>query len=293
MSTTSREEAAGAEILRLVEEQVELGPRVPGTEAHHRLAALLEERLRRYTPEVVVQEFRVPFKGKLLRCANVVGIFRAGGQKAATAAGAPPLLLGTHYDTRARADREQDAARRECPIPGANDGGSGTAVLLHMLPALARGDLRRDVAVAFFDAEDLGNIDGNEFSIGAEHLAGHPVAGFKPAEVVVLDMVGGAGMVFDFDAHMLGNPPSHRLTMSIFRIGSARGWEPFTRDKPDRLKYIVSDHYPFARRGIASCILIDIDYPQWHTQADTTEALAVSSLGITEGTLSHFLSLEW
>jgi Zn-dependent M28 family amino/carboxypeptidase len=216
-----------------------------------------------------------------------VGVFRRSG--AADSPETAPLLLGTHYDTRVRADRESDPARRELPIPGANDGGSGTAVLLHLMPWLARHRQERDILVVFFDAEDLGNIEGKEFSLGAAWCADHPLPGLLPAEVVVLDMVGGKDMILDIDAGILAHPPSRRLTMEIFQAGMARGWEPFTRDKPDRVKYIISDHYPFACRGTASCILIDIDYPQWHTQQDTPDALSPDSLAISEEALRLFL----
>jgi hypothetical protein len=264
---------------------VRLGPRVPGTEAHDTLARTVEERLRAHGAEVTVQDFPVEFRGAVLRCRNVVGVFRAEGL-----AEAPPLLVGTHYDTRIRADRESDDTRRELPIPGANDGGSGTAVLLHLLPRLAGHRRARDVAMAFFDAEDLGNIDGKDFALGAEWLAGHPLPGFAPAEVVVLDMVGGKGMVLDIDAHIIDHAPSRRLTTALFHIGMAGGWDPFVCDKKDRLKYIVSDHTPFARRGIPACILIDIDYPEWHTQADLPRAMSAASLGIIEEALWLFLT---
>jgi glutaminyl-peptide cyclotransferase len=279
--------AAGREILRLVEEQVALGPRMPGTGPHDQLARLLEQRLRQHSPEVAVQEFTVMFRGGALKCANLVGIFRA---RAGSPGRDTATLIGTHYDTRIRADREPDPARRECPIPGANDGGSGTAVLLHLLPWLAHARLARDVGIAFFDAEDLGNIDGKDFSLGSAWCAAHPVAGFTPTEVVALDMVGGKDMVLDIDAYCLEHQSSLKLTKDIFGLGFEQGWQPFTRDKPERVKYIVSDHYPFVRGGTASCILIDIDYPQWHTQDDLPEALSTESLGITEAALKLFLS---
>ena len=279
--------AAGREILGLVEDQVALGPRAPGTGPHDQLARRLEQRLREHHAEVTVQEFAVTFQGSALHCANIVGMFRA---RAHSSGGGSPVLVGTHYDTRVRADRDPDPARRECPILGANDGGSGTAVLLHMLPWLSRAELARDVAVAFFDAEDLGNIDGKDFSLGAEWCATHPVAGFAPAEMVAVDMVGGRDMVLDIDAYSLEHPASLKLTREIFKRGFAQGWDPFTRDKPERIKYIISDHYPFVRRGTASCILIDIDYPQWHTQDDLPGALSADSLGITEAALQLFLS---
>jgi len=284
LSTSSVETDTGAEILKLVEEQVSLGPRVPGTGPHDTLARILTERLRDQAAEVTVQEFPVQFRGAVLACRNVVGVFRAAEHH-----GSPPLLLGTHYDTRIRADREPNPGRREQPIPGANDGGSGTAVLLHMLGRLSRENLTRDVAVAFLDAEDLGNIDGKEFALGAEWLARHPLETFTPGESVILDMVGGKDMVFDIDAHVLDHAASRRLTTEIFRIGMAQGWDPFVRDKKDRLKYIVSDHSPFARQGVPACILIDIDYPQWHTQADLPDAMSAVSLGVTEEALWLFL----
>lgn len=247
----------------------------------------LEQSLRDHTSEVAVQEFAVTFRESALRCANMVGVFRA---RARSSGGGSPILIGTHYDTRVRADRDTDPARREYPIPGANDGGSGTAVLLHLLPWLSRAVLARDVGIAFFDAEDLGNIDGKDFSLGAAWCAAHPVAGFTPLEMVALDMVGGRDMVLDIDAYSLEHPPSLKLTREIFTLGLGQGWEPFTRDKPERVKYIVSDHYPFVRRGTASCLLIDIDYPQWHTQGDLPGALSAESLGITEAALKLFLS---
>jgi glutaminyl-peptide cyclotransferase len=284
LSTTSPEKECGREILQLVQEQVDLGPRVPGTPAHDRLLTLLEDRMRPLATEMLRQDFTVAFRGQSVRCSNLVGAFRSPHPQGR------PILLGTHYDTRPRADRDADPALRESPIPGANDGGSGTAVFQHMLPWIRRQELTRDVLVAFFDAEDLGNIDGNDFSLGAEWCASHPPWGVTPAEVVVLDMVGGIGMVFDIDAHIFLFPAEKRLTMELFTLGHSRGWEPFTASKPQRVKYIISDHHPFARRGIASCLLIDLDYPQWHTQEDTPRAISCASLGITEAALSLFLS---
>jgi glutaminyl-peptide cyclotransferase len=283
LSTSSVEIETGFQVLRLVEEQVQLGPRVPGSRAHDALSGRLEDSLRSHGAQVTVQEFPVEFRGSTLRCRNVVGVFRAGRVEG------PPLLLGTHYDCRFRADRDPDPAARDLPISGANDGGSGTAVLLHMLPRLAAGPRSRDIAVAFVDAEDLGNIDGKEFALGSEWLAAHPVDGFTPSEAIVLDMVGGKDMVLDIDAHILTSLPSRRLTSRIFQMGMAEGWDPFMRDKKDRLKYVVSDHTPFQRRGIPSCILIDIDYPPWHTQADLPSAMSAESLGIIEAALWLFL----
>jgi glutaminyl-peptide cyclotransferase len=260
---------AGAEMMRLVEWQVGFGPRYPGAPGHGALLEALQVRLGELGLRFLRQEFTVTLEGRQRECANLVVRLGAGQGR--------PLLLGTHWDSRLIADREPDARRRGRPIPGANDGGSGTAVELVLLRALRELRLRREVQVAFFDAEDVGNIEGNEFSMGARYLAAHPV-GERPVEVVALDMVGGRDMVLDRDAHASGHRPTWELTRELFAIGGELGLRPFTASKPAQWKYIVSDHHPFLAKGIPAAILIDIDYPPWHTHGDLPGAMAADSL---------------
>ena len=284
-STTS--DSAAAELIALVASQVALGPRVPGSAAHDRLAAELAARLAAAGAEVLEQPFEARYHGRTVPCRNVVGVFRC------EAHAAPMILLGTHYDTRPIADREPDLSLRGVPIPGANDGGSGTAILLHLLDWLrgAAGVLGRDVAVAFFDAEDLGDIDGNPFSLGAELLAADPPAGIgRPDEVIALDMVGGRDMVLDVDAHVFLHQPSLALARGVFRLGTSLDLAPFVREKPERVKYIISDQWPFLRREVPACLLIDLDYPEWHTQADLPAAMSGDSLAAIEAALKPWLS---
>jgi glutaminyl-peptide cyclotransferase len=281
--------SASAELVALVEHQVSLGPRGPGARPHDRLADELAARLDDAGAEVHVQPFVARFHGRTAGCRNVAGVFRCG------AFGAPLALLATHYDTRPIADREPDPRLRGVPIPGANDGGSGTAVFLYLLAwlgaACADGALERDVAVAFVDAEDLGDIDGNPFSLGAERLAADPPpAVARPSEAIVLDMVGGRDLVLDIDAHVFHHAPSRELAAGLFRTGSSLGLAPFARDKPERAKYVISDQWPFLRRGVPACLLIDLDYPQWHTQADLPAAMSGDSMAAIEAALRPWLS---
>jgi glutaminyl-peptide cyclotransferase len=292
-SIDAREPAGPRGLMSLVRMQTSLGPRVPGSEAHDRLRDVIQSRLESSADATRVQRFRATFGGRTVECANIAGFF---GAKATAAAGisrrrSGALLLGTHYDTRPRADRERDPVKRENPIPGANDGGSGTAILLDLLGKLGESELKRDVAVVFFDAEDLGNIDGNQFSLGAEYLASHPLDGFPGiSEVLVLDMVGGRDMILDIDANAMRHEESFELTRRVFEAGEGIGGEPFLRSKRGRVKCIVCDHWPFLRRGIPSCILIDIDYPEWHTHDDLPEAMSERSLCVIEEAISLFLT---
>ncbi len=172
-------EAAGQPLLDLVRRQVDLGPRYPGSEAHRLLARELAGRLEEHAAESHRQRFTVRLPGGPAECGNLTGIFRPA--EAGRPPALPPLLLGTHFDTRSTADREPEQASRARPIPGANDGGSGTAILLSLLPELARagegGEAGPGGGVVFFDAEDVGDIDGQPFSLGAGLYAREPPFG--------------------------------------------------------------------------------------------------------------------
>ncbi len=255
-------------LMDIVRWQCSFGPRYPGSPAHAEFRRALQDRLLSRTPHVFVQEFSVQLAGRWVPCANIVARIPGSTHE-------PPLLLGTHFDTRLTADNEPTEEGRKAPILGANDGGSGTAILLAMAFSVQRPP--QDLLLAFFDAEDVGNIDGNPFSVGAAAFVANPLP-MRPAEAVILDMVGGRSMVLDIDAHSLMQQQSYRLTQAVFRIGLQREIPAFTKDKPDRVKYIVCDHFPFLKARIPATVLIDIDYPEWHTAADTPDAMDEESL---------------
>jgi glutaminyl-peptide cyclotransferase len=274
------------ELLSLVRMQTALGPRVPGSRAHGDLISIISSRLSAASDDFHEQAFAVEFGGVSARCVNLIGALRAGTD------GGDALLLGTHFDTRPIADRDPDPEKRGLPIPGANDGGSGTAILLHLLERLRAERPDRDVLLAFFDAEDLGDIEGHPFSIGAEFFASHEIAGLPGVgQAIILDMVGGDGMILDVDAHILHHKPSLALTRTVMSLGRGMKARPFLLDKPQKLKYIVCDQAAFLKRGIPSCLLIDIDYPPWHTHGDVPEAMSGSSLRAIEDVVLSFLRL--
>ncbi len=278
---------SAAALMDLVRWQVAFGPRYPGSQSHRLFGEALHDRMAAAADRVEVQEFEVNLNGRSCPCRNIAGLFRGrgAGSRDAGGAGRPgpdsgrpgPLLVGSHFDTRLIADREPDPALRGLPIPGANDGGSGTAVILALAELLAERRPARDVQLVLFDAEDVGGISGNEFGAGAQRWADRPLLP-PPSEALILDMVGGQGMVFDIDAHIASFPGSLAWSGRFFRIGASLELPPFIGRKPRQVKYIISDHTPFLLAGIPTCLLIDLDYPQWHTQADLPEAMSGGSL---------------
>ncbi len=282
-SLTASSEPRPEALMDLVRWQVGFGHRHPGAPGHAAFHRALRDRLEAAGRRVYVQPFDLRFQGAVCPCANYVVHLPAGPRTGGRPL-AGPLLVGTHFDSRLIADREDDPQARARPILGANDGGSGTAVLLHLLEHAPEGGPERDLLLCFFDAEDVGNIDGYEFSEGARRLAASPVP-FAPAEVLVLDMIGGRDLVLDVDAHIRHHAPSRRFTQRVFGLADSLGMRPFAAPKPDKLKYIIADHAPFLERGLPTCLLIDIDYPEWHTHADLPEAMSGESLAMIEDLL--------
>ena len=179
-----------------------------------------------------------------------------------------PRMVGAHFDTRPVAD--QDTATPDEPIIGANDGASGVAVLLELSRILEVPE-GRQVQLAFFDAEDRGNLEGWPFSVGANLVATEmPVD--RPEAMVLLDMIG------DADQQIFREQGSNQpLNDTIFGIAGALGHvDPGFYNQG---KYIITDdHLPFIQVGIPAIDLIDFDYPYWHTVGDTCDKLGVDSL---------------
>lgn len=209
--------------------------------------------------------------------------------------GAPRrFVLATHFDTRPWADEEPDPARRSFPVPGANDGTSGLAVVLELVgPLLAR--LPDDVgfSVILFDGEELGRPGQGGYCMGSRHLAERIAAGSHPtlaaAEFgVVLDMVGDADLRIRAEPNSIQFHP--RLVDHLWGTASALGITAF--DPEVRGVGIVDDHKFLSLAGIPSVLVIDRDYVAWHRVDDTIDRVAADSLA-TVGNVVLEAAVRW
>lgn len=237
--------------------QMEIGPRHPGSAGAQRTADYIVRELRRLGWEV--QEQRFEYRGVALR--NVVAVRGQG----------PAVLFGAHYDTRPRADRDPDPNRRSEPVPGANDGASGVAVLLELARVLARIDLDVEVRLAFFDGEDSGEIQGWSWCVGSTYMARNLPPEDYPQYVVVVDMIG------DADQQVFWEHNSDQsLQEEIWDLADELGYgDVFS---PTWRYVILDDHMPFIKQGLRAVDLIDFDYPYWHTVDDTSDKVSPESL---------------
>lgn len=253
--------------------QVGFGPRIPGTEGHAAFVEWAVETLEAAGWDVEIQE--TVFHGAPVR--NLIA--RRGDLDP----NEEWILLGAHYDTRPLADRDPDPANQGLPVPGANDGASGVAVLLELARVLPESE--KNVWIVLFDAEDGGDIDGGEWIVGSQAFAEalpEMAGGRLPDSAIVVDMIGDA----DLNIHIEMNSNAE-LVAEIW--GKARELGHGDVFLPIPKYSMIDDHTPFLRLGIPTALLIDFDYPYWHTVADTPDKVSADRLAAVGETLMGWI----
>ncbi len=243
--------------LNLIEKQVSLGPRAPGLKGHSDFLSLLISRIEGLGLEAKRQDWSIIVNNKPMMLSNVFATIEGNNPE-------NHLLIGTHYDTRLIADRETNPELINKPILGANDGGSGTAIQIELAKILKANKPPLSITLVWFDGEDLGGIDNLEYAVGSRYFVSN-LPCEKPDKVIILDMVGGMDMHLNIDGNSLRTLGSREILTSLFNIGRGFGLKPWFNNNPT---WIVCDHIPFIGIDIPSVLLIDINYPQWHTQSD-------------------------
>jgi glutaminyl-peptide cyclotransferase len=249
--------------------QVAFGPRLPGSDAHGQAVAWMQEQLSASGWEVELQE--TIYQNQPVR--NVI---------AKRGTGRPWIILGAHYDSRFKADSDPDPARRDDPVPGANDGASGVAVLLELARVLP-DDLDYEIWLVMFDAEDQGRLPGWDWILGSRAFV--EALEEEPDAAVIVDMIG------DADLNILMERNSDReITEDIWEVAALRGHgDVFI---PELGYSILDDHTPFLEQGIRAIDIIDFDYPYWHTVEDTPDKVSPKSLFAVGDTLLYWLTGE-
>lgn len=254
-----------------VRRQLEFGPRVPGTEGHRRAGDWLVATLRETADTVLVQEWvHVTARGDSLPMRNVLARFRPANSER--------VLYVAHWDTRPVAEKDPDPARRSSPIPGANDGGSGVAVLLGVADVLASAPPGIGVDLLLVDGEDYGDFARDEdVFIGSRWFADHlPSPDYRPLFGVVWDMVGDRDLRIYQETYSVQAAPEvvARVWGVARELGYAGVFVP-------QVKYAVADdHLPLIRRGLRVIDVIDFDFPFHHQLADDLSAVSAEALQV-------------
>lgn len=246
--------------------QVSLGPRIPGSPSQDTVREWVKTELSRAGWEVSEQ--------KTVRMGHAV--INITGKKGK---GTPWIILGAHYDCRMTADQEKNASLSSLPVPGANDGASGVAVLLGLARSLP-ANLDKEVWLVFFDAEDQGGFPGWDWILGSRAYADQLTR--QPQAVVIVDMIG------DRDLNIYYEKNSNAAIMQ--EIWSEAGQAGFSRNFISTYRFSMEDdHTPFIEKGIPAVDIIDFNYPYWHTTQDTTDKISAESLNAVGTTLKNWI----
>lgn len=260
-----------------VERQVAFGPRVPRTEAHRACGDWLVQKLKTFGAEVSEQTDSVlGLGGQLLPLRNIIGSFHPERKER--------LLLAAHWDTRPYAD--QDTAKKDRPILGANDGASGVAVLLEVARGLSSMEPNVGVDIIFFDLEDQGRPEYEEaissrdehfYCLGSRYWATGLDRDADYRYAIVLDMVGGKEAQFTLEKESMDHAETQMRR--IWHTADMLGFGTYFR--PNLTPMFINDHtYLNKEAGIPSLCIIQRDgntqttyWKHWHTHADNLDAI--------------------
>lgn len=265
----------------LVVQQLECGPRVPGSAGHDACRALISTRLAQYGADSVWTHTSSAerFDGAPMPVANIIARFNPEASHR--------ILLAAHYDTRPWADSDDDPAMHSRPIPGANDGASGAAVLLEIARCLAEERPQTGVDLVFLDGEDSGTSDplpgDGGWCLGSRQwMASRPYGvAAMPRYGILLDMVGGRGAKFYHEYFSHVNAPEP--VMKIWRAARALGYADFF--PAEQRGAVNDDHIYLSAGGIPTADIIECAHPAtgsfppyWHTMGDDIDIIDAATL---------------
>ena len=255
-----------------IEKQMSFGPRIPNKPGHRQTGDWLLAELRARADTVIVQDIpHVTRKGDTLRLRNFFARFRPQATER--------VLFLAHWDTRPMADHSQNLGQQRLPVPGANDGASGVAVLLGVADALkARPPANGGgVDLLFVDGEDYGDFaDSNDVLIGSRWFAAHQPAGYQPLFAVLFDMVADKDLQIFQEGQSVAFAPE--VVQRVWRVAAERGHE--RQFVPSVRHTLTDDHVSLQKAGIHAIDVVDFDYPYWHTTEDTIDKVSAESLQI-------------
>jgi glutaminyl-peptide cyclotransferase len=280
----------GEAALGYVKTQLAFGPRVPGSAGHRRAGDWIAAEMKKRADTLIVQSWtHVTAKGETLPLRNFFARINPSAQQR--------VLYVTHWDTRPTADEDANLGNKRLPIPGANDGASGVALLMSIADALKKSAPAYGVDLLFVDGEDYGDFSAwsdtataSDVLIGSTYFVNHlPSPDYKPIFGVLWDMIGDRELQVYPEGYSVEGAPEvvSRVWQTASELGYARYFINETKGG------ITDDHLPFLKKGLRVIDVIDIDYcasgvncggdqerNYHHTMQDTIDKVSAKSLQI-------------
>ena len=263
----------GSRAMEHLEYQCNFGPRFPGSKGHDNFADSLKVFLDNLAEMNLVYKDSIisPISNKSVEITNFHVRFNPRASDR--------ILFLAHWDTREFADKD-DADLRLEPVIGANDGASGTAILMTLAEMISKNPpINIGVDLLFLDGEDMGIYgDPDTWALGAKTFS-EDIKKPLPKYAICLDMVGDKEQEFFIEVFSYRYAPE--IVKKVWSLANNLGYTQF---KYSLGQQIVDDHYVlFKNTGIPSIDIIDFQYPNalenyWHTTKDTPDKCSAESL---------------
>jgi peptidase M28-like protein len=263
-------------------QQMAFGPRYPGHRGHDRQARWLPEQLGIRADTVLVQAFtHRAADGQTLKLTNFFARWKPEA--------AERILLVAHWDTRRRAERSVDPVDRRRPVPGANDGASGVAVLMELAEVMRQQAPPVGVDILLADGDDYGPGEDDLF-LGTRHFAANlPVPGYRPRWAVVLSMAGDRDARFPQEARSRTHDAA--LVERIWGLAAGLGYDSVFTPTPHPA--VAEAHARLAEAGIPAVLIVDPEYGAgnqlWHTVDDGIASVSQETLALVGNVVAELV----
>lgn len=258
----------GDQAFSYLQKQCDFGPRVPDSAAHTACLQFLVDELQKFGARVAQQKMQRQLPGfeAPVTLTNILASFHPEKTRR--------VLLCAHWDSRPWADQDSLPENRDKPVPGANDGASGVAILLEIARHLQAQEPAYGIDIMLFDGEDAGLAEQkNSFALGSQFFAENKLEGYRPEFGILLDLVGDRDLQIYQERNSLRYAP--QVVEKVWRRAEELNLPAF---HPEPRFAVEDDHMPLLRAGIACIDLIDFEYPYWHTIEDTPDKCTPESL---------------
>jgi len=248
-----------------------IGPRPSGSAGMAAQQKLLVEHFQRLGGQVELQRFRAthPVNGSAVPMANLIVRWHPQSRER--------ILLCAHYDTLPFPLR--DPVNRRGRFIGANDGGSGVAVLMELAHDMRSLRSKYGVDFVLFDGEEFIFSEQHPYFLGSGYFARQYGANLPPYRYrwgVLLDMVGDKDLRIYQERYSAWWRDTRPLVDDIWATARRLGVREFVARRGSAIR---DDHLPLHEIGKIPCIdVIDFDYPPWHTRGDVPEQCSALSL---------------
>ncbi|MEM7036091.1 MAG: M28 family peptidase [Bacteroidota bacterium] len=274
-----------------VKAQLDFGPRVPNSPAHAACAEWFKQKFEAFGAKVKIQEAIIPMHdGARFAIKNVIASYKPEQARR--------IMITCHWDSRPMADKDEDPAKHNMPVPGANDGASGAGVILELARQIQQKAPEIGVDFMLWDAEDYGAYSkDNSWCEGSRYWTKNQhVANYRPKFGINLDMVGAKDARFTMDGYSIAYARTecdkvwniaHNLGYGVYFPLQDMGFATLDDHK------VIMDN-----AGIRMVELIDRDlstgsfFPYWHTTKDDLASIDQATLKAVGQTVMEVIYRE-